>query len=443
MRNPVPSSTAKCNGYYWLWLSLLSLFSASCVTMDNVSETPDTMPQANQVSEQGFPEWITNPPVGEGMVYGVGSGPDTNEAHLQSILDISFQMSTHIRNSIEQRSSVTGINEKTVVQALNENISQATVTGAKIVDEYQHSDDSIWMLSRMPINCAMDLTQSTLVSYVLELKMDIPEISVLLDDVEAKIAIERMENPVLLAGLFTAKPIPEDFILVEGGTFTMGANDGLGNEKPIHTVAVDSFYIKKTEVTQREWNAVMGNNPSQFQGEDRPVERISWFDAIDYCNALSQIEELLPAYSINGEEVSVNWNANGYRLPTEAEWEYAARGGINSNSYTYSGANAVDDAGWHVGNSGAGTHPVAAKTANELGLFDMSGNVWEWCWDWYGDYSPQDSLNPRGAAEGFRRVLRGGSWYYKEQYHRPASRHNLIPSNSGYDIGLRLVRTRP
>ena len=240
------------------------------------------------------------------------------------------------------------------------------------------------------------------------------------------------------------------FVFVQGGTFQMGSYT-YSDEEPIHSVTLSSFWIDKYEVTQEEWETVMtGNNngisatPSWFSGNpNRPVEQVSWYAAIVFCNRKSTQEGLTPAYTINGTNVSCNWSANGYRLPTEAEWEYAARGGNQSNGYTYSGSNTVGNVAWYHDNSSYRTHDVGTKAANELGIYDMSGNVWEWCWDWYwyGSYSSSPSSNPRGPYYGSNRVGRGGSWSYYDGYCRVANRDGNSPGDTGNLLGFRLVRT--
>jgi formylglycine-generating enzyme required for sulfatase activity len=193
----------------------------------------------------------------------------------------------------------------------------------------------------------------------------------------------------------------------------------------------------KYEVTQAEYQAVMGTNPSYFKGDTLPVEQVSWYDAINYCNALSKKEGLTAAYTVNGNNVTWNKSANGYRLPTEAEWEYACRAGTTG---PYSSGSSVDAAGWYSSNSGSKTHPVGQKQANAWGLYDMHGNVWEWCWDWYGSYPSGSQTDPSGASSGEYRVDRGGSWSYGARYLRSAYRGRRYPSARGIDLGFRLVR---
>ena len=227
----------------------------------------------------------------------------------------------------------------------------------------------------------------------------------------------------------------------------MGSNSGENWEKPVHTVTVKSFNIGKYEVTQKEWIAVMGSNPSGFKGDNLPVESVSWYDAIEYCNRLSEKEKLTPAYTIDksrGNWVRWNRNANGYRLPTEAEWEYAAKGGDGSpGNYAFSGSNNADEVAWHKGNSAGSTQEVGAKKPNGLGLYDMSGNVYEWCWDWAGDYPSGAQTDPVGASSGSYRVVRGGHWYDSAVVARSAFRNGSTPSNGEFNIGFRLVRPAP
>ena len=225
----------------------------------------------------------------------------------------------------------------------------------------------------------------------------------------------------------TVNGVSFDMIMVEGGTFTMGAtseqgNDALNDEKPAHQVTLSDYYIGETEVTQALWQAVMGNNPSSFKGNSNPVESVSWNDCQEFIRKLN---------SLTGRT---------FRLPTEAEWEFAARGGRESKGYKYSGSNDVDNVAWHYGNSDQTTHAVKTKSPNELGIYDMSGNVREWCQDWCGSYSSNAQTNPRGPSSGsYYRVLRGGCWFNFAGWCRVSARYSNLPDYGYHEFGLRLV----
>ena len=232
-------------------------------------------------------------------------------------------------------------------------------------------------------------------------------------------ASAQMENAIV-------NGVPFEMVLVEGGTFTMGATSEQGSEaesdeKPAHRVTVGDFYIGKYEVTQAQWKAVMGSNPSCFKGDDLPVENVSWNDVQEFIRKLNAL------------------TGRTYRLPTEAEWEYAARGGNKSQGYKYAGSNNIETVAWYYGNSGSKTHPVGGKSPNELGLYDMSGNVFEWCSDWYGSYSSGSLTNPQGPSSGSGRVLRGGSWGYYSGSCRVSFRNYDYPGSGGLNLGFRLV----
>lgn len=225
---------------------------------------------------------------------------------------------------------------------------------------------------------------------------------------------------------FEVNGVSFDMIKVEGGTFTMGATSEQGgkaqsDEKPTHKVTLSDFMIGKTEVTQELWQAVMKSNPSYFMGYNLPVEQVSWDDCQVFIMKLNVLTGL------------------NFRLPTEAEWEYAARGGKKSKGYKYSGSNDIGSVAWYSGNSSARTHTVAQKSTNELGLYDMSGNVWEWCSDLYGSYSYGPLSNPKGLSKGFYRVSRGGCWFYTPKYGRVSNRSFYAPDYRCNDLGLRLA----
>ena len=217
-----------------------------------------------------------------------------------------------------------------------------------------------------------------------------------------------------------------EMVFVEGGTFMMGATAEQGtdcrdNEKPVHQVTLSDYYIGKYQVTQKQWEAVMGNNPSDFKGDNLPVENVSWHDAQKFINRLNEL------------------TGKKYRLPTEAEWEYVARGGNESRGYKYSGSNNISDVAWYDDNFVEETHPVGTKQANELGIFDMSGNVWEFCNDWYDKYTNTAKTNPTGPSSGSDRVNRGGSWYEKAKYMRMSFRGSLKPDSCDSNFGFRLA----
>ena len=226
------------------------------------------------------------------------------------------------------------------------------------------------------------------------------------------------------------------------------------------TVEIWAKWCCDHEVTQAEYQSVMGSNPSNFSGSSHPVENVSWYDAIIYCNKKSVATGRTPCYKVNGKTDTKQWGytphnyniisgtitcdftANGYRLPTEAEWEYFARGGNTSNNgqTEYSGSNTIENVAWYDENSGGETHEVKKKSANALGLYDMSGNVWEWCWDWYSDIITSSPSS--GAASGSDRVLRGGSWGYNASLCAVSHRSYFSPFISNFDVGFRVVSSR-
>jgi len=225
---------------------------------------------------------------------------------------------------------------------------------------------------------------------------------------------------------FTVNGVSFEMVAVKGGTFTMGCtseqgSDCYNDEKPAHSVTLSDYCIGKFEVTQELWQAVMGKNPSNWKGDKLPVESVSWNDVQEFITKLNQ-----------------KTGAN-FRLPTEAEWEYVARGGNKSNGYKYSGSNSIDNVAWYTSNSGSKTHQVGTKAPNELGIYDMSGNVWEWCQDGYGSYSSGNQTNPTGPSSGSYRVNRGGCWSYNARGCRVSSRRNNPPDSRFPNLGFRLV----
>ena len=230
------------------------------------------------------------------------------------------------------------------------------------------------------------------------------------------------------------------FVYVEGGTYRMGSEDGDFDERPVRRVALSSFYISQTEITQAQWESVMESNPSRFRGDERPVERVTWFEALRFCNAISKEEQLDTCYVFLGDNVIWNIHADGYRLPTEAEWEYAARGGLLNRGYSYSGGNDANTVAWFSYPYAKSTYRVAKKTANELGLYDMNGNVWEWCWDKFGTYPSSPQADPQGPVRGEYRVLRGGGWRSLSYVLSCTNRCFYLPTNRAETVGFRCVR---
>ncbi|WP_055109482.1 formylglycine-generating enzyme family protein [Paenibacillus ihumii] len=252
----------------------------------------------------------------------------------------------------------------------------------------------------------------------------------------------------------------DHMVFIKGGAFKNTKSNYYGKN-----ITISNFYMGKYEVTQKEWAEVMGSNPSEFIGDQLPVEMVSWYDAVEYCNKRSIQEGLEPYYNINKNKqdpdnkseydnikwiVTINEGANGYRLPTEAEWEYAASGGQMSKSFTYSGSNNADDVAWYWKNAGdeylSGdwhwpkiesnnnkTKSIGAKEPNELGLYDMSGNVREWCWNWYGE-----DLDSRS---GSLRVVKGGGWIGDVSNNEISFRGKFDANGLGPDQGFRVVRS--
>jgi len=265
-------------------------------------------------------------------------------------------------------------------------------------------------------------------------------------------------------------PIVVEMISIPGGTFRMGSTreTGLLNETPAHQVTLQDFMLGQYEITQGQYFDITGLRPSscrtnpELRGPEGwkslPVEMVNWYEALIFCNRLSIVEKLAPVYRVNGkvnphdwgavptddtmEPWKVEWisGADGYRLPTESEWEYAARGGANSTN-RYAGNNSANDVAWYYENSETMSHQIGKKAPNELDLYDMSGNVMEWCWDWQGAYTAAAKENPMGAPSSLYKIIRGGSWSYAVEYCRVAYRHLNYPYYRGVNLGFRVARS--
>lgn len=254
---------------------------------------------------------------------------------------------------------------------------------------------------------------------------------------EKEVKVKKKEKEEKEAAFYTDPTTGMEMVRVKGGCFQMGDTfgDGESDEKPVHEVCVDDFYIGKYEVTQGQWKAIMWNNPSDFKdcGDNCPVERVSWNDIQDFINKLNQkMKDNPQAPFIKGE----------FRLPTEAEWEYTARSGGKNEKY--SGGNDIDSVAWYTSNSGSKTHPVGQKAPNGLGIYDMSGNVWEWVNDRYSSsyYSESPRNNPKGPNSSSDRVIRGGSWFNLARCVRASYRFIDSPDYRGYDLGFRLAGSK-
>jgi len=248
----------------------------------------------------------------------------------------------------------------------------------------------------------------------------------------------------------------EKFVLVKGGTFQMGSSSGDNDERPVHEVTLNyDFLIGKYEVTFADYDKycedLLKGKPldEEWGRKNRPVMNISWIDMIMYCNWLSSQENLPPAYDENGNLLDKNGNltkditkVEGYRLPTEAEWEFAARGGTSSEHFKYSGSNNINTVAWYEDNSDDYAHEVGTKSPNELGIYDMTGNLWELCNDWYGSYSEENNMNPIGPDSGTRKVSRGGSWFNSAENNCVANRGRKKPDEISYKHGFRICKTK-
>jgi len=255
-----------------------------------------------------------------------------------------------------------------------------------------------------------------------------------------------------------------DMVAIKGGDFTMGGENVYDNEKPPHRVSVSDFEMSKHEVTwwqyglyataEGERGVELPESPGWGISGDNPVVNVSWYDALGYANWLSGRSGVSGYYEVNKEKKDpgnkneydeLKWTvlpregSKGYRLPTEAEWEYAARGGKQQEWGGTNGEDLLGDYGWYYENSGSRTRPVGMKLPNPFGLYDMSGNVWEWCWDWFGAYREAVQSDPRGPSEGTSRVLRGGGWLYNAERCRSAYRNLINPGSRNDDVGFRLV----
>ena len=229
-----------------------------------------------------------------------------------------------------------------------------------------------------------------------------------------------------------------EFVDVDVGVYTIGSEDEFENE---HEVVVSEFYICTHEVTQEEFQSLMGYNPSKTKGKNKPVTNITWYEAVDYCNKLSLERGLTPCYN---DDYEYDFCANGFRLPTESEWVIAAKGGQKSRGFIFSGSDYLEDVAWCGSNSGHKPHDVRTKAPNELGIYDMTGNVAEWCLDWHDEYpTERQEMDPTGPAFGTERIVRGGSCYFIDENCSVTARNSRTPDTAESYIGFRVVRSGP
>ncbi len=357
----------------------------------------------------------------------------------RSLTDITYHGLTCTAGDSVAASSVDGMFVTMVFDGIQLD-SEERIMKDQIREWYWVENQNVWEASTEFSASELPEVESTYSSALVMMLLDCS--SVLDEDFPdlknaANAFIERMENYNTIPGLFTVNGVSFQMVAIDGGTYTMGVDSaaveaGIANadELPQHEVTLSPFSIGQTEVTQELWMAVMNNNPSGFTGDpQRPVEQVSWEDCQEFISRLNAL------------------TGKTFRLPTEAEWEYAARGGNKSRGTAYAGSDAIEEVAWYYGNSYAlgtdnanyGTHAVGTKHANELGLYDMSGNVFEWCSDWYGPYTEDAQTNPAGSEEGVRRVTRGGSWYSVDRDCRSTMRNYEGPRSRSYSLGLRLA----
>lgn len=258
------------------------------------------------------------------------------------------------------------------------------------------------------------------------------------------VAISPTQNRILEPNIPTEKSIsPPEMIFIKGGEFQMGDTrySGREDEFPVHKIFLSDFYISVYEVSIKTWKDIMGGN-SRKTDSINPVDKVSWDEAVQFCNMLSEELGLTPVYIFNGTDITCNFDADGYRLPTEAEWEFAAKGGLLSKNYIYSGSDKADSVAWTGEEKPRKPQPIGVKKANELGIFDMSGNLAEWCWDYYNKnyYKYSEYKNPSGPTRGRARILRGGSWIFNSIFAKTSYRLSDNPDTKNYHYGFRLVR---
>jgi len=432
-----------------IYIALPFLLLISCVTGTEGSVSQE---KEIQTDNRDYPSWFTEPPVEEGYLFGIGISDDLDKAKQKSIVDIAYQMSVHVESSLYDRAKEDNGSLTEQVTRIGSQVSRSTVVGTKFYDQYESADGDYYVLSRSPLECTMGAIESLLISYRLELEdigIEIEKVQELIDE-----KIDFYRNDLQVEWLIH-KPVytfPE-MVAVEGGTFFRGSGSksAAGVDKE-NEVILSSFKIGKYEITQKEWFDVMGftlamqrdradSNWEFFgEGDDYPMYYVSFADIATFCNKLSIRGGFDPCYTIRGNFVSCDFTKNGFRLPTEAEWEYAAWGGAENPEQSEQAYESLDFYGWSIDNSGGSAHPVAMKRPNPLGIYDMKGNVWEFVWDWYGFFDKGVVYDPTGPASGDVKVLRGGSWAFQRWQLSETDRYTINPAGRQKDVGFRVAR---
>lgn len=451
------TTTIKAKAYKEDWLPSETASAAYEIKIDSETvATPTFDPPGGQYNEVQQVEIHSDTPGAQIRYTTTGSEPTENSPLFENPIEINT------RTTLRARAFKDGWNPSKTAVAVYD-LKAATPTfnpSAGIYEEAQR----VQIASATPetrIHYTTNGADPTIFSRIYSSPIDVNR-----DTTIKAMAIRSNWTPSDIAKAEYKIDYPEikDMVPIPAGSFMMGdaRNMGSPNARPAHNVNLSGFYIGKYQVTQKQWEQVMGSNPSGFLGEDRPVDSVSWYYALIYCNRRSIAEDLTPVYTISNstdpddwgeppymgydrdwDNPRVNFDADGYRLPTEAEWEYAARAATNTPDYTYSGSDNVDLVAWHNGNSDGTSHPVGRKDPNGLNIYGMSGNVWEWCHDWYDEdyYENSPENNPTGPDSGSFRVIRGGSWSHSAEMCRVFHRMNGFPYRANNFMGLRVVRS--
>jgi formylglycine-generating enzyme len=375
------------------------------------------------------PAWVLSPPREEGYLYGVGGGRDMATAKRKALVNTGQQFSITVKTACYEQSVLQDDQMDRVCRSIDEQLTDHLLKGVKFFDEYRDEQGFCWVMTRAPLECSLDVAEGFLLSYFLEIMQEPKIANAVMNRVEVSYRKRFSRNISYLS---------KDMVYVKGGSFDAGSNVGQPNEAPRHKVTLNDFLISSHETTQAEWLEVMESLPADLDygsGDFHPIYNISWLDAVEYCNKRSVLEGFSPSYFKDNGVILCDFRADGYRLPTEAEWEFAAKGG------SYMGIYSFRDHGWHQGNSNGLAQEIGTLDGNPLGIFDMDGNVWEWCWDWYGTYRENAADNPGGPERGIMRAIRGGAWNSPLEDLTYFSRGRVYPDEAKCSVGFRVVRS--